>query len=395
MPRPALPPLALYVHLPWCVRKCPYCDFNSHEVRGALPEAAYVDALLADLDQEAAAVAGRSLVSVFIGGGTPSLFSAAAVNRLLEGVVARLPGAGEIEVTLEANPGTVEHGRFAELRAAGVNRLSIGVQSFQSRLLPALGRIHGRAEALAAVEEAHRAGFDNFNLDLMYGLPGQRLEEAQDDVRTACALSPTHISLYQLTLEPNTRFHRYPPALPGDDSVWTMQRSGQMQLAEAGFPQYEVSAYARPGRRCRHNVNYWEFGDYIGIGAGAHGKRTELPDWTVNRRWKPRQPRDYLSRAADGEPLAEERRLDSGDLILEFMMNALRLTGGFPAALFEARTGLPFAAVAGPLAGAAAAGLVAVGPERVTPTEQGRRFLNDLLMFFMPREDSVDRTSAG
>jgi len=296
----ALPPLALYLHVPWCVRKCPYCDFNSHEAAAGLPEAEYVTALLADLDHDLATlpdlVQGRAVSSVFIGGGTPSLFSAAAYERLFDGLRARLPFAADVEITLEANPGTVEQEKFRGYRALGINRLSIGVQSFAPDKLVALGRIHGRDEALHAAQAARAAGFDNFNLDLMHGLPGQTLEEALADIDQAIALGPTHLSWYQLTIEPNTVFYRDPPVLPEDDTLWAIQEAGQARLAAAGLQQYEVSAYAQAGRECRHNRNYWEFGDYLALGAGAHGKLTR--EGGVWRYQKTRLPRDYLAAAA-------------------------------------------------------------------------------------------------
>ena len=294
------PSLSLYVHLPWCVKKCPYCDFNSHGLKGTLPEAAYVDALLRDLDQDLPRVAGRRIETVFFGGGTPSLFSAAAIARFLDGALRRLPFAADAEVTLEANPGTVERGRFAEYRAAGVTRLSIGVQSFDPAALKVLGRIHSSTEAVTAAEEAHAAGLANFNLDLMYALPGQSLEGALDDVARAATLKPAHISHYQLTLEPNTLFHAHPPTLPDEDTAWAMQEACQGALAERGYKQYEVSAYAQAGRECRHNLNYWRFGDYLGLGAGAHGKLTDASG-RVTRIWKVKHPETYLRGAGGPE----------------------------------------------------------------------------------------------
>ena len=329
-------PLSLYVHIPWCVRKCPYCDFNSHALSGSLPERAYVDALLADLEQDLPWVQGREIQSIFIGGGTPSLFSVTAITELLAGLRERLMLAEDLEITLEANPGTVEQQRFCGYRAIGINRLSLGVQSFNPEQLRRLGRIHGRDEALGAFESALAAGFDNINLDLMYGLPAQSLEQALADVSEAIALGPAHISHYQLTLEPNTLFHKYPPALPDHDATWAMQLRCQQRLTAAGYRQYEVSAYARAGRRCRHNLNYWEFGDYLGIGAGAHGKLTDPARGLITRSWKRKNPKDYLQpeRIGGHTHIAEE------DLGLEFMMNALRLVEGFPSRLFRERTGL-------------------------------------------------------
>jgi len=377
----ALPPLALYVHIPWCVRKCPYCDFNSHEAQGSLPEAAYVDALVADLEGLLPSVWGRRLSSVFIGGGTPSLFSPGAIDRLLSEVRARLvlePGA---EVTLEANPGTVEAQRFRGFRAAGVNRISLGIQSFDDGMLRALGRVHGGDEARRAIEAA-QAAFDNVNLDLMYGLPGQTLAIALADVEEGARIGTTHLSAYQLTIEPNTAFHSRPPALPGHDAAADMQRAVEETLAGAGFGHYETSAFARAGRRCRHNVNYWEFGDYLGIGAGAHGK-VSFPD-RVTRHARIKQPREYLAAAARGASSAEERIVRPNELPFEFMLNALRLVEGFPVELFGARTGLPLARLERELGEAEARGLIERDWQRIRPTARGRMFLNELLGLFLP-----------
>ena len=378
----ALPPLSLYVHFPWCVRKCPYCDFNSHAVRGEIPENAYIDALLADLELDLPRVWGRPVRSVFFGGGTPSLFSPAAIERLLAGVRARVALAPEAEITLEANPGTVETERFRGYRAAGVNRLSIGIQSFQPEHLKKLGRIHGRDEALAAARAARAAGFANINLDLMYGLPQQQTGQALADLETALALDPTHLSLYQLTLEPNTPFHARPPALPDDDAIAAMQAALQGTLAAHGFGQYEVSAYARAGHPCRHNRNYWEFGDYLGIGAGAHAKITDAE--AITRLARRKQPQDYLAHAGTAAALAEQRQLTPADAAFEFMLNALRLTDGVPAALFAERTGLPSSVVEQPLALATRRGLLEAAPGWIRPTLRGRQFLNDLVELFLP-----------
>ena len=379
----ALPPLSLYIHFPWCVRKCPYCDFNSHPLRAELPEERYIDALLADLEQDLPRVWGRKVTSLFLGGGTPSLFSPAAIDRLLSGVRARLPLAADAEITLEANPGTVELGRFRGYRDAGVNRLSIGIQSFDPDQLRILGRIHGRDEALAAARAAREAGFDNFNLDLMFGLPGQTPEQALTDVRTALALAPTHLSLYQLTLEPQTPFHARPPAnLPDDDTLAVMLAMLQGEVATAGFSQYEVSAYARAGRECRHNRNYWHFGDYLGIGAGAHAKITDALG--ITRLWKRKQPQDYLAHAGTVAAIGEEQRLTAEDAVFEFMLNALRLTQGVPAALFRERTSLEYPRIEEPLARAGALGFLEAEPERIRPSVLGRRFLNDLIALFLP-----------
>ncbi|WP_303902853.1 radical SAM family heme chaperone HemW [Thiohalomonas denitrificans] len=377
-------PLSLYIHFPWCVRKCPYCDFNSHAVRDGIPEAAFIDALLADVDGELPRVWGRSLTSIFIGGGTPSLLSAEALDRLLSGLRARFGFEPDLEVTLEANPGTLEQGRFAEYRAAGINRLSIGVQSFDDARLEAIGRIHTGAEAAVAAEAAHRCGLDNFNLDLMYGLPGQSPEAALSDLEQAIALEPAHLSYYQLTLEPNTAFHQAPPPLPDDESLWTMHRQGRERLTAAGYRPYEISAFARPGQQCIHNLNYWRFGDYLGIGPGAHGKRTDTALGRIVRCRKPRHPDAWLAQASSGEVMGEQHRVGRFDVPLEFMMNALRLFDGFEPQLFEQRTGLPLYAVEKPLRVAEERGLIHWGIDRISATERGRNYLNELLEGFLP-----------
>lgn len=382
-----LPPLALYIHIPWCVRKCPYCDFNSHEARNALPERAYVDALLADLDQELPAVWGRVVGSIFIGGGTPSLFSAEAIDRLLTGVGARLQCKPDLEITLEANPGTVEQGRFREYRAAGINRLSIGVQSFDDRLLGKIGRIHGRGEAIRAAEFAHDAGFASFNLDLMFGLPDQTPGQAQKDLATAMDLEPAHISWYQLTLEPNTYFHRHPPELPDDDVLWEMQQHGQARLTERGYTQYEVSAYARAGMECRHNLNYWRYGDYLGIGAGAHQKLTDAAAQSIRRSWKLKNPREYLAAAHSAMRIGGGSEPGAAEVVLEFLMNALRLNAGFETATYEQATGLPLADLQPALERTRERGLLEPD-EPWRCADQGRRFLNDLLAEFVPDGDA-------
>lgn len=375
-----LPPLSLYIHIPWCVRKCPYCDFNSHEARGTLPEEAYVAALLADLDAALPQVWGRPVLSVFIGGGTPSLISVQALDALLSGVRSRLPLAADAEITLEANPGTVEAEKFSGFRAAGVNRLSLGIQSFNDRHLGALGRIHDAQEARLAAELALRT-FDNVNLDLMYALPEQTLAEAEADLATAVAYAPQHLSAYHLTLEPNTWFHRYPPLLPDDDAAAEMQDMVEARLAAAGYEHYETSAFARPGRRSRHNLNYWMFGDYLGIGAGAHGKISFKNN--ILRESRARQPKAYLERAAAGGTVTESRELTVAELPGEFMMNALRLNGGFELALFAGRTGLDLVRVLPRLAEAESRGLIVRDHQRVAPTALGRRFLNDLIGLFL------------
>ncbi|WP_277960517.1 radical SAM family heme chaperone HemW [Pseudomonas sp. RIT-To-2] len=379
-PLPVLPPLALYIHIPWCVRKCPYCDFNSHAASPVLPEEEYVDALLADLDNDLPATYGRPLSSIFFGGGTPSLFSAKALGRLLEGVEQRIPFAADIEITLEANPGTFEQEKFSAYRKLGINRLSIGIQSFQEAKLEALGRIHTGSEAVRAADMARQAGFDNFNLDLMHGLPDQSLDEALDDLRQAIALQPTHLSWYQLTLEPNTVFWNQPPVLPEDDTLWDIQEAGQALLAEHGYAQYEVSAYAQPGKAARHNLNYWSFGDFIGIGAGAHGKLSH-PDGRIVRTWKTRLPKDYLNPAKPFQ--AGEKLLALDELPFEFLMNALRLTQGVEARLYPQRTGLTLESLGEGRRQAEQKGLLQVEPSRLVATPQGQLFLNDLLQYFL------------
>ena len=378
------PPLSLYVHLPWCVRKCPYCDFNSHEQRGALPFDAYVDALVADLDHDLPLVWGRTVQTVFFGGGTPSLFPPGSIDRFLQLASARLRLAPNAEITLETNPGTVEHGPFAGYRAAGINRLSFGVQSFDDGCLQRLGRIHSGGDAAGAVLAAQDAGFDNINLDLMYALPGQTRAMALDDVERALALQPTHLSHYQLTLEPNTVFAaRTPPGIPDEDGAWDMQEACQARLAEAGFDQYEVSAYARGDRRCAHNLNYWRFGDYLGIGAGAHGKLTSGAERQVLRRWKLKHPAEYLLKAGTAAAIGGDEVLDASRLPFDFMLNALRLNEGVPMAMFEARTGLPRAAISGKLALARARGWLRPDPDWLRPTELGLRFANDAIGLFL------------
>ncbi len=379
-PRNALPPLSLYIHIPWCVRKCPYCDFNSHTASAVLPEQEYVDALLADLDQDLPHVYGRELSTIFFGGGTPSLFSADALGRLLKGVEQRIRFAADIEITLEANPGTFEQAKFSAYRGLGINRLSIGIQSFQEAKLKALGRIHNGDEAVRAADMARQAGFDNFNLDLMHGLPDQSQDDALGDLRQAIALAPTHLSWYQLTLEPNTVFWNQPPTLPEDDILWDIQEAGQTLLRENGYAQYEVSAYAQPGRAARHNLNYWSFGDFIGIGAGAHGKLSH-PDGRIVRTWKTRLPKDYLNPAKAFQ--AGEKLLALDEMPFEFLMNALRLTNGVDAALFQQRTGLSVDSLASARQQAEQRGLLQADPTRLVATAHGQLFLNDLLQYFL------------
>ena len=376
-----LPPLALYVHIPWCVKKCPYCDFNSHQAKGDVPEKAYVDALVSDLEQALPEVWGRRVGSVFFGGGTPSLFSSAAIEALISAFRARLTLLADCEITLEANPGTFEAEKFRGYRDAGVTRLSIGIQSFDPKHLRALGRIHDAEEARRAIGIA-REHFSNINLDLMYALPGQTLDEACADVEAAIAADVTHLSFYHLTIEPNTHFYRHPPALPDDDAAAAIQDAIGGALARTGYGHYETSAWAKPGRECRHNLNYWRFGDYLGIGAGAHSK-VSFPDRvTRSARWK--QPREYLERVREGRPLQESREIGREDLVFEFMMNALRLAEGFPVGLLAERTGVQIALAEKPLREAEARGLIVRNHERIAPSVLGQRFLNDLLQLFLP-----------
>jgi oxygen-independent coproporphyrinogen-3 oxidase len=376
-----LPPLAAYVHIPWCVRKCPYCDFNSHAAGPQLPEREYVDAVLAELAQRLDQAQGRKLESIFFGGGTPSLFSAQALERILQGLERQVGFAPDIEITLEANPGTFEQEKFRDYRRLGINRLSIGVQSFQADKLKALGRIHDGDEAIRAADMARAAGFDNFNLDLMHGLPEQSLDDALQDLRTAIAQQPTHLSWYQLTLEPNTVFWNQPPRLPEDDILWDIQEAGQALLAEHGYAQYETSAYAQPGRQARHNLNYWTFGDFLGLGAGAHGKLSGV-DGVIRRTWNTRLPKDYLDAEKSFE--AGSRVLTPDELPFEFLMNALRLTRGVPSALFGERAGLDLGELNEARREAERRGLLSADAQRLVATPQGQLFLNDLLQLFLP-----------
>jgi oxygen-independent coproporphyrinogen-3 oxidase len=376
----ALPPLALYVHIPWCVRKCPYCDFNSHEHGGNLPEQQYLQALNRDLEASLSLVWGRRIHSIFIGGGTPSLFSAAAIDELLASVRARLSVEPDAEITLEANPGTAEAARFRGFRAAGVNRLSLGVQSFDDSMLKALGRIHSSDEARRAIGMGLEI-FGNVNIDLMYGLPGQTLAMARADIEAGVKMATPHFSAYQLTIEPNTAFFSHPPTLPEHDAAADMQLMAEETLAQAGFGHYETSAFARPGHRCRHNLNYWEFGDYLGIGAGAHGKLSFADRVTRHERVK--QPREYLA----GAFAMENRVIPPGELPFEFMLNALRLVEGFPAELFAARCGLPLSLIESRLGIAERQKLLERSAQRIRPTGQGLRFLNDLVELFLPAKE--------
>lgn len=378
----SLPPLSLYVHIPWCLRKCPYCDFNSHAHQGgeALPEQRYLDALCADLEAALPLVWGRQVHSVFIGGGTPSLFAPASIDRLLADIRARLPLAAGCEVTLEANPGTFEKDRFRAFRAAGVTRLSIGVQSFNDPHLQALGRVHDRAQAIAAVEEAQQA-FETFNLDLMYALPGQTLAELDADLRTALALAPPHLSVYHLTIEPNTWFAKHPPTVPPDDEAYAMLDHITEHTAQAGLERYEVSAYARSSHQCQHNTNYWEFGDYLGIGAGAHSKLSFAH--RIVRQVRFRDPQRYMDQALAGQALAQDNEVRRGDLPFEFMLNALRLRSGFALQDFVERTGLALTAIEAPLQEAERKGLILRDLGRVKPTPRGFDFLSDLQELFL------------
>jgi len=376
----ALPPLSLYVHIPWCARKCPYCDFNSHAAPDALPEDAYVDALVTDLENALPSIWGRRVSTVFIGGGTPSLFSAAAIDRLLAAVRARVQLSPDAEITLEANPGTFEREKFAGFYAAGVNRLSLGIQSFDDRYLRALGRIHGAKEARRAAEAALMI-FRNVNFDVMFALPEQTPADAAGDVAAALAFAPPHLSFYHLTLEPNTLFHRHPPPLPDDETAADIEDAMCAALDRAGYVHYETSAHAKPGYECRHNVNYWRFGDYLGIGAGAHSKLSFADRIVRQLRFK--QPKQYLERVARGDALQESIEIARRDLPFEFMLNALRLTDGVPAALFAERTGMPLSIAARPVAEATRRGLLDPDPAVLRPTPLGRRFLNDLQSLFL------------
>lgn len=381
MTEPAFsPPLSLYIHYPWCVRKCPYCDFNSHEAKQQTPDQAYADAVIADLEQALPLVWGKRVQSIFFGGGTPSLMSPEVLADLLARIRMLLPLAASVEITLEANPGTVEAGRFAAFKDAGVNRLSLGIQSFNDAHLKSLGRIHDAAEARHAVELA-LATIGNVNLDLMYALPQQIMDQALQDIRTAISYGPTHVSAYHLTLEPNTAFYLAPPPLPDDDTSAAMQEVIEYELAQAGYQHYETSAFARHGAQCRHNRNYWEFGDYLGIGAGAHSKLT-LPDRIV-RQARTKHPAAYLKGIANNSHIESERTLTDEDLSFEFMMNALRLTEGFEPALFEERTGLPLSFIGPALNEAERKGLLVRSVDRIAPTLHGQRFLNELLQLFL------------
>jgi putative oxygen-independent coproporphyrinogen III oxidase len=396
-----LPPLSLYIHVPWCVRKCPYCDFNSHEFKGKsaeehIPEAAYVQALLDDLEADLSYVQGREIQTIFIGGGTPSLLSVEAYKNLLEGLQEKVSFVKDIEITMEANPGTFEAEKFAGYRKLGINRLSIGIQSFADKQLKHLGRIHDGQQAVAAIKMAKEAGFDNFNIDLMHGLPDQSQAQALADIQQAIDLGPTHLSWYQLTIEPNTEFFKRPPVLPEDETLWDIQEAGQALLAKHGFDQYEVSAYAQAGKQATHNLNYWQFGDYLGIGAGAHGKVTDLVNQPesitaspVFRTWKTRAPKDFLNAAKSNSTqnckgfLAGKESIQNEDLGLEFLMNALRLKDGFDLELFEQRTGYSLDTIADGIQQAITKGLLEQDSDQIKTTTKGSLFLNEILAFFM------------
>ena len=377
-----LPPLSLYIHIPWCVRKCPYCDFNSHEAGSHIPEAEYINALLKDLEQDLHWVQGRAIKSIFFGGGTPSLLSAHAYETLFTGLSEKLSFSSDIEITLEANPGTFEADKFKAYRQLGINRLSMGIQSFQPEHLKKLGRIHDRAQALAAIETAINAGFSNFNLDLMHGLPDQTPEQALDDLNTALSFQPPHLSWYQLTIEPNTEFYKRPPVLPEDDTLWDIQEQGQERLAHVGLRQYEISAYSLPQQQAKHNINYWRFGDYLGIGAGAHGKITSTgpQGLTILRTRKTRLPKDYLN--SEKRFLAGQDRILPEDTALECMMNALRLQEGIPVSDFEARTGMTLDSIRAPLNKALSLGLIECSTD-IRASERGQQYLNELLALFL------------
>ena len=383
-------PLTLYVHLPWCVRKCPYCDFNSHEAGDITgKESAYVDALIRDLDSVLPDIWGRKISSIFIGGGTPSLFSTEQLNRLLNELQARLNFYPDIEITLEANPGTAEAEKFRAFRESGINRLSIGVQSFNDTYLKKLGRIHDSAEAQAAIDMAKGAGFEEINIDLMFGLPGQNAGDALDDIQQAMDYQPAHISWYQLTLEPNTVFYSKPPRLPDDELIWQMQEEGQTLLAKHGYIQYEISAYAKNNHQCTHNLNYWQFGDYLGIGAGAHSKLTDIAGGRIIRTARHRIPERFLELAGENNVIIDRKILSAEDIALEFMMNVLRLKEGVYSSMFQQRTGMPVTHIQSQLTCAEKQGLIKWDINSLKPTEKGQRYLNDLLQIFMPDTECV------
>jgi putative oxygen-independent coproporphyrinogen III oxidase len=378
-------PLSLYIHLPWCVRKCPYCDFNSHQAPDSLPEELYINALIKDFEEQLPAIWGRRLISIFFGGGTPSLFSAQGIERILVEINSRFRFGADIEITLEANPGTLDETRFKGFRLAGVNRLSLGIQSLQDEKLKALGRIHNRDYALRAIEIAKRVGFDNFNVDLMHGLPNQTLDDAMSDLEDAMSWQPPHLSWYQLTIEPNTLFHHQPPVLPPEEDLFDIQEQGKLLLASKGFLQYEVSAYSQRDRQCAHNLNYWEFGDYLGIGAGAHSKITDMETQQITRHWQVKNPRDYLD--PQKKFVAETKVISDEDVVFEFMMNALRLNAGVAVSTFSERTGLSVDVLKSVMIEARWKGLLVDDEDRLCATELGQRFLNDLVGMFLSEGD--------
>ncbi len=380
----APPPLSLYIHIPWCVRKCPYCDFNSHAFHGELPEKRYIQTLLSDLNLELPYINGREIVSIFIGGGTPSLFSAESIDYLLSGIRSILNLKPDIEITLEANPGTTERVKLAEFCSCSVNRLSLGIQSFNDDALQKLGRIHTGNEARLAIEAGMQAGFDSINIDLMYGLPGQLLEQALFDLEAGISYQPQHISHYQLTIEPDTAFYRRPPILPGEDKLWRIQSDCQQKLLANGFTQYEVSAWSKDNKQCQHNLNYWLFGDYLGIGAGAHQKLTITNKQEIRRRCKQKTPATYFNSVPESSHVVDDKSLTCSEIVFEFMINALRLTQGFTVREFERHTGLPINEIKTELNKAEKMLLLRHDNKKVVPTDRGRRYLNDLLLLFVP-----------
>jgi len=383
-----LPPLSLYIHIPWCIKKCPYCDFNSHAAGDHIPEDEYVDALIRDINSELPNVWGRRISSIFIGGGTPSLFSAASYERLLSHIHAVLPCLPDMEITLEANPGTFEQNKFSDFRKTGINRLSIGIQSFDDQQLATLGRVHNGLEARRAIDMVHKAGFDNFNLDLMYALPSQTTQQAIRDLKTALSFKPTHLSHYQLTIEPNTFFHTHvPEKLPENDLIWEMQHESQRLLASTGFQQYEVSAYSQAGCQSQHNLNYWQFGDYLGIGAGAHGKISRADNNQVYRVSKLRQPKAYMQHAGQKTVISTQDDITAAQIDFEFMLNALRLKQGVETELYQQRTGQHLDSIDEKIQLAVAKGLLDTSQQRIKPTEQGFLFLNDLLLIFLQEDE--------
>jgi len=379
-------PLSLYIHIPWCIKKCPYCDFNSHEARTAVPEDEYIEALIIDLNRQAELVSKRQIISIFIGGGTPSLFSASGIKRLLQAVQERLTLAPTVEITIEANPGTLDQQNFAGFRNAGINRISIGVQSFNDTQLQTLGRIHTARTSYDAITAVKHAGFDNFNIDLMYALPKQTIDEAVFDIEQAIALQPTHISYYQLTLEPNTHFYKHPPQLPGNELSWEMQLQGVDLLTQYNYQQYEVSAYAKPGFKCIHNDNYWQFGDYLGLGAGAHQKLSNFSDGTIFRSEKPRHPQQYIRQMRNGNVNNKPQWLTQNDITFEYLLNALRLKKGFNRRQFECYTGLPYEQLQPRIEPLQEKGLLIVEQENIRCSEKGYQFLDELLQHLLPQE---------